>query len=75
MLLYEDESNDFLVGEWKSFITPFGKRKCAVVGITSAVNALLDTGEPDRAKTLYFLACNNGLSKNTYIERRFNVQI
>lgn len=43
-LLSTDESRDFLVGEWKSFTTPFGKRKCGGVGITSAVNALIDAG-------------------------------
>lgn len=69
-LQYTDEPHDFLVGEWKNFITPFGKRKCAVVGITSAVNALLDTGEKDRAKELYALACENGLPANFYIEKR-----
>ena len=69
-LLYTDELHDFLVGEWKSFITPFGKRKCAVVGITSAVNALIDIGEAGIAKELYRIACENGLPKNTYIEKR-----
>ena len=68
-LLYADESSDFLVGEWGSFTTPFGKRKCAVVGITSAVNALIDTGESEHAKELYSLACENGLPKNAYIEK------
>lgn len=61
---------DFLVGEWKSFITPFGKRKCAVVGITSAVNSLIDTGEAESAKRLYYTAGENGLPKNAYIEKR-----
>lgn len=69
-LLYEDESYDFLVGEWKSFITPFGKRKCAVVGITSAVNALIDMGEKAAARELYDTALGNGLPKNAYIEKR-----
>lgn len=71
-LLCMDELHDFLVGEWRSFTTPFGKRKCAVVGITSAVNALIDTGESERAKALYYLACENGLPKNTYIEKRLD---
>ena len=69
-LLYEDESYDFLVGEWKSFITPFGKRKCAVLGITSAVNALIDMGEKAAARELYDIAFGNGLPKNAYIEKR-----
>ena len=63
-------SNDFLVGEWKSFITPFDKRKQGVVGITSAINALIDCGNVKEAKDLYFDACNVGLPKNKYIEAR-----
>ena len=63
-------SNDFLVGEWKSFITPFDKRKQGVVGITSAINALIDCGNVKEAKDLYFDACNIGLPKNYYIETR-----
>ena len=69
-LLSTDESRDFLVGEWKSFTTPFGKRKCAVVGITSAVNALIDAGELKAAKELYQVACENGLPENVYIVKR-----
>lgn len=69
-LLHADVPCDFLVGEWRSFITPFGKRKCAVVGITSAVNSLIDTGEAESAKRLYYAACEDGLSKNAYIEKR-----
>ncbi len=68
-LLYEDDTNDFLVGEWKNFIIPFGKRKCAVVGITSAVNALIDMGEKGTAGELYCIACENRLPKNAYIEK------
>lgn len=65
-----DEQHDFLVGEWKNFTTPFGKRKCAVVGITSAVNALIDVGESKAARELYRVACENGLPENNYIEKR-----
>lgn len=65
-----DAPHDFLVGEWKSFITPFGKRKCAIVGITSAVNSLLETGETESARVLYYTACEKGLPKNAYIEKR-----
>lgn len=71
-LLSADAPRDFLVGEWKSFTTPFGKRKSAVVGITSAVNALTDVGEPKVAKELYQVACENGLPENNYIEKRLN---
>lgn len=69
-LSYEKESYDFLVGEWKSFTMPFGKHKCAVVGITSAVNSLIDTGKTESAKALYYAACKEGMSKNAYVERR-----
>lgn len=69
-LINIDEPRDFLVGEWKSFITPFGRRKCAVVGIVSAVNSLIDTGERTSAKELYHTACEEGLPKNAYIEKR-----
>ena len=67
-----DVSRDFSVGEWKSFTTPFGKRKRAVVGITSAVNALIDAGELKEAKELYQVVCENGLPENNYIEKRLN---
>ena len=67
-----DEPRDFLIGEWKSFITPFGKRKCAIVGITSAVNALIDMGALQNAKEIYRLARENGLPGNTYIEKHMN---
>ena len=67
-----DEPRDFLVGEWKSFITPFGKRKCAIVGITSAVNALIDMGELKSAKDIYHIACENGLPGNAFVEKRLD---
>lgn len=70
-LLCQDTPNEFLIGEWKSFTTPFGKRKCAVVGIISVINALLDSREPKMASELYHTACEKGLPKNTYIEHRF----
>ena len=65
-------SSGYLCGEWKSFTTPFDKRKQAVVGINSAVNALIAGNNVKMAKDLYFDACNMGLPKNNYIERRLN---
>ncbi|MBE6654324.1 MAG: hypothetical protein E7608_02555 [Ruminococcaceae bacterium] len=65
-------SDDFLVGEWKSFITPFDKKKQAVIGITSAINALIYSNDMKMVKSLYAEACNMGLPKNHYIERRLN---
>ena len=67
-----DEPRDFLVGEWKSFTVPFRKRKCAVVGITAAVNVLIDMGELQSAKEIYHIACEKGLPGNTYIEKHMN---
>lgn len=64
------KENAFLVGEWKSFITPFDKRKQGVVGITSAINALISANHNEEAKELYFDACSAGLPKNHYVETR-----
>ncbi len=69
-LKYPKTENDFLVGEWKSFITPFDKRKQGVVGVTSAINALIYCNNAKEAKDLYFAACNVGLPKNNYIDAR-----
>ncbi len=69
-LSYPQIFNDFLVGEWKSFTTPFDKRKQGVVGITSAINALIYSDNVKEAKELYFDAYNVGLPKNNYIEAR-----
>ena len=71
-LSLQDSSKCFLTGEWKSFVTPFGKKKQAVIGITSAINALIYSNDIDVATFLYLEACNNGLPKNRYIERRLN---
>ncbi len=67
------KENGFLVGEWQSFITPFDKRKQGVVGITSAINALISTNHRKEAKELYFNACNAGLPKNHYVETRLKI--
>ena len=68
----QESSNDFLVGEWKSYITPIDKKKQAVIGITSAINALIYNNDIKVAKSLYLEACNVGLPQNSYIERRLN---
>jgi len=62
--------NEFLAGEWKSFATPFDKRRQGVVGITSAVNALIYQGNTEDAKALYQNAKEAGLPQNRYIESR-----
>lgn len=71
-LSLKETPDDFLVGEWKSFITPFGKKKQAVVGITSAINALIYSNEKKAAKSLYLEACSMGLPENRYIEKNLN---
>lgn len=65
-------TSEYLCGEWKSFTTPFDKKKQAVVGINSAVNAFIDANDIKMARDLYCEACNAGLSQNSYIERRLN---
>ena len=65
-------SKDFLTGEWKSFVTPFDKKKQAEVGIISAVNALIHCNNTKKARDLYFEACRMGLPQNHYIETRLH---
>jgi len=71
-LSFPETSDVFLVGEWKSFITPFDKKKQAVIGITSAINALIYSNEIKEAALLYSEACDMGLPQNRYIERRLS---
>ncbi len=71
-LSLQQATSGALCGEWKSFTIPFDKRKQAVVGIISAVNALIDVNDIKIAKDLYCEACNIGLPQNRYIERRLN---
>lgn len=69
-LLYPETTNDFLIGEWRNFITPFDIHKQSVVGINSAINAFIYSGELQIAKEIYTHACKIGLPKNHYIETR-----
>ena len=69
-LSYSESFNDFLIGEWKSFITPFDKKKQAIVGINSAINALIYNNDIKVATSLYLEACHVGLPQNSYIERK-----
>lgn len=61
--------NQFLIGEWQSFITPFDKRKQAEISINSVINAFIYNDEQKLAKHLYQTARDFGLSKNLYIEK------
>lgn len=45
----------------------------ASVGITAAVNSLIDIGENERAKKLYTEAKSFGLPENAYIDKRLGV--
>ncbi len=69
-LLYPETTNDFLIGEWRNLITPFDMHKQSVVGINSAINAFIYSGELQTAKEIYTNACKIGLPKNHYIETR-----
>ncbi len=69
-LLKPKTANIFLVGEWQSFVTPFDINKQSVVGITSAINAFIYCGELQVAKEMYKNACDLGLPKNRFIEKR-----
>lgn len=69
-LSYPKTTNRFLIGEWRSFVTPFDMQKQSVVGITSAINAFIYSGELQIAKEIYTKACKIGLPKNHYIETR-----
>ncbi len=63
----------FLLGEWGNFNSPRGERNMASVGITAAVNSLIDIGENERAKKLYTEAKSFGLPENAYIDKRLGV--
>ena len=60
----------YAAGEWQAINTLRSKAWQAQVGITCAVNALIDTGNLPSAKSLYQTACKCGLPANAYIERR-----
>ena len=60
----------YLTGEWKQLNFSRSEKNCGSVGIAAAVNALIDTGELDRAKKLYSEAKEHGLAENAYINKR-----
>lgn len=59
-----------LTGEWGQLNRLRSEKNRANVGITAAVNALIDTGENKRAKRLYDEAKKYGLAENAYINKR-----
>lgn len=69
-LSHPKTTNSFLIGEWRNLVTPFDIHKQSVVGINSAINAFIYSGELQTAKEIYTNACKIGLPKNHYIETR-----
>ena len=63
----------YVVGEWEHLNRQRSLKNQAVVGITAAVNALIDTGEIKRAAELYNDAKQYGLPENTYVNRRIGI--
>lgn len=64
------KTNNFLLGEWDSFVIPFDRYKQSEVGINSLINAFIYNNELQIAKELYSNACALGMKKNNYIESR-----
>ena len=66
----KSSDSEFAVGEWERLNSPHSRQNTAQVGINRAINALIDVGKRAQAKELYNDALNNGLNRNTYIEKR-----
>lgn len=62
--------SEYAVGEWERLNSPRSRQNMAQVGINRAINALIDVGKKTKARELYNEALNNGLTHNTYIEKR-----
>ncbi len=62
--------SEFAIGEWERLNGPRSKQNMSQVGINRAINALVDVGKKAKARELYNEALNNGLTNNTYIEKR-----
>lgn len=62
--------SEFVVGEWERLNAPRSRQNMAQVGINRAINTFIDVGKKAQAKGLYNEALNNGLTRNTYIEKR-----
>ena len=67
-----DSQCSCLMGEWQYFNRLRSERNRGVIGITAAVNALIDIEEIDRAKRLYDEAKKYGLPENAYINKRLH---
>ncbi len=62
--------SEFAVGEWERLNGPRSRQNMAQVGINRAINTFIDVGKKSQAKELYNEALKNGLTRNTYIEKR-----
>lgn len=69
-LYLSDNTTPYVVGEWEYLNRLRSRKNRAVVGITSAVNALIDTGQITRAFELYSFAKKCGLPENVYVNKR-----
>lgn len=72
-LAVDDYKTPYVLGEWENLNHKRSAKNQAVVGITSAVNALIDTGESKRASELYDFAKQQGLPDNAYINSRIGI--
>lgn len=69
-LKLDDMPSGFVCGEWEHLNRVRSEKNQANVGITAAVNALIDVGEITRASELYRTAKEYGLPSNVYINKR-----
>ncbi len=69
-LISDDMTTEFVCGEWEHFNRERSPKNRANVGITAAVNALIDVGEMNRAAEVYHEAKKCGLPTNIYVEKR-----
>ncbi len=69
-LRHPAEESIFAPGEWPSLNRHPSRQTQAQVGIDNAVNALIDSGDRQRARDIYIAARERGLEANAYIEQR-----
>lgn len=69
-LIFDDVSSEYVCGEWEHFNRVRSAKNRAIVGITAAINALIDIREMHRAADIYHTAKKCGLPNNIYIDKR-----
>ncbi len=65
-----DNKSNYCYGEWQRLNSPRSAGNRANVAVCAVINALIDTGCLTKAEEFYKYALENGLSRNTYIEKR-----